>query len=115
MTLFKIMDQPVARCPNIREDTDIGFVCADNKTMGVAGIVFFLKSGYPEATDLDRLLICKMKGKLPDFPETCFFHGSLADIYGNLVFRHQLVGAQNMITMFMGNKNRLYPAHIQSQ
>ncbi|MEJ0081647.1 MAG: hypothetical protein WDM78_12040 [Puia sp.] len=44
MALFKIMDQPFAGRPDIREHADIGFSCTNNKTMGVAGIVFLLKA-----------------------------------------------------------------------
>src|SRR5579863_1086441 len=115
MALSEIMNQPFTWRSNIRKDTDIGFGRADDKTMRIACVVFFLKGGYTESSYLYRLLFCEVICKFSDFPETSFFQGRLANVHRNLVFRHQLVSAQYMITMRMGNKNGLYTAHIQPQ
>src|SRR6266852_6115773 len=105
VTLFEIMDQLIARFADIRENADIGFGCADYKTVRIAGIMLFLKGSDLKSADLYRLLCSKMRGKLPDFPETRFFQCGLADIYRHLVFTHQLVDANDMIAVFMGNEN----------
>src|SRR4029077_11572363 len=72
MALFEIMYQLIAGLSYICKYTDIGLSCTDYKTMGIAGIMFFLKSGDTQPADYHWLLGSKMKNKFPDFPEAGF-------------------------------------------
>src|SRR5580692_9251444 len=72
MTLFEIMDQLITGFADICKHTDIGFCGADDETMRIAGIMFFLKCCYSKTTDHNGLGGSEMKSMFPNSSKTRF-------------------------------------------
>src|SRR5450432_992236 len=72
MALFEIMNELITGLADIGKNTNICFGCADYKTMGITGIMFFLECRNAQVTDHYGLLGRKMKNKLPDFSKSGF-------------------------------------------
>ena len=92
----------------ICENTNGDAIAWNNKAVGIASVVQFLKRGDGQAAQVYRLISFEWYNQVCLYGKPAVHESLLRDVNGYLIFLYQPCDASNVIGMLMRDKDRLY-------